>query len=195
MRYFYQSIALFVLLLGNTPFMVAQSLTKPIAHLVTLDEAGQAIETTPVYSSISLKEALAELQWQPISIQSNPLQKSTYTKKDPDLALLFSFLLVGGGQIYAGETKKGLMLLGIAIASPVVGWTMASVTGTLIPLSIGYLGSVGAWIYGMATARDVANAYNKKHGFSIQIQSTPLINNLGYVAKRNTPLLGFTRRF
>ena len=44
-------------------------------------------------------------------------------KKDTGTATLISVLITGGGQIYTGETNRGLLLLGGGLGSVVVGCT------------------------------------------------------------------------
>jgi hypothetical protein len=41
--------------------------------------------------------------------------------KDPELATVLGLMVPGGGQIYAGRTTKGAVLLSVSIAAPVIG--------------------------------------------------------------------------
>ncbi|MGA2572789.1 MAG: DUF6677 family protein [Candidatus Methanomethylicaceae archaeon] len=73
--------------------------------------------------------------------------------KNPALALILSFLLPGLGQIYNGETDKGiLMILG------------AIVCGILELFIIGIFLYLALWIYGMYNAYKTAEAYNQVMG-------------------------------
>ena len=69
--------------------------------------------------------------------------------KTPGVATFFSFIFPGGGQFYNGDTRKGLMLLGIAFVAFVL----------TVEMGIWYLGmplSLGAWLWGMMDAGKVA---------------------------------------
>ncbi|GIX07718.1 MAG: hypothetical protein KatS3mg115_2121 [Candidatus Poribacteria bacterium] len=46
------------------------------------------------------------------------------SRKEPALAFLLSFLIVGGGQFYNGDTTKGIVHLGIAVLA-LSSWVMA----------------------------------------------------------------------
>jgi TM2 domain-containing membrane protein YozV len=69
------------------------------------------------------------------------------TGKSPGVALFLSFLIPGVGQFYNGDTKRGLLLLGIYFVS----WLLVSAGG------IGFIGIAGSWIWGMINAYQVAS--------------------------------------
>ncbi|MCQ2977732.1 MAG: zinc ribbon domain-containing protein [archaeon] len=73
------------------------------------------------------------------------------SEKNPGLALIFSFLLPGLGQIYNEETKKGIIILISAIIS-----------AFLIIILIGALLYLIIWIYGMYDAYNTAKEINEE---------------------------------
>jgi hypothetical protein len=99
--------------------------------------------------------------------------------KDPSTAVLWSFLIAGGGQIYAGETGKGIGLLLVSSGSAIL--TIAALQADAVCNS-GPFGSSGCedqgvrktgavaalvwistWIYSMADAGEAARRWNAKH--------------------------------
>lgn len=94
--------------------------------------------------------------------------------KDPGIATIVSVLLPGGGQMYAGETTRGAMLLGIGMGGLIVG-SAASTTSTA-PILAGSLLYLGTWIYGIMDASDSANRMNAKRGLAIgEVQVQPTV--------------------
>ena len=63
------------------------------------------------------------------------------TNKDPVLAAILSFLIIGLGQIYLGLTKKGIIL-----------FIAAMISGALIFLLIGFLLWPLVWVYAIYDA-------------------------------------------
>jgi len=112
-------------------------------------------------SALALFAAIATT---PLRAQQRP--ETPAYDKDPGTAMLIGALVTGGGQIYAGETAKGLGLLGGAIASVGVGTalTLSSVEvncdddiycedeTNYAPLVVGYLAALGLWGYGIVDA-------------------------------------------
>ena len=70
--------------------------------------------------------------------------------KNPVLAAILSFLIVGVGQIYLGLTKKGLILLLAAIIS-----------GVLMLVFIGFITWFIVWIYAIYDAYNSAEKMNR----------------------------------
>lgn len=115
--------------------------------------------------------------------------------KSPGTAQLISVIVTGGGHIYAGETGKGILLLGVAIGAPLAGLFISAATvgttcgvygycyssgGTLIPLYLGSALAVGAWIYGIIDSDDAAMRHNEQFGlYSSRIQVGPTVSMVG----------------
>ena len=105
------------------------------------------------------------------------MQAQSAERKDPAIATAISYLIPGGGQVYAGETAKGFALFGTAVAGPLVGMmtskmescsTNGSIYGgfdcrnaNLTPFYTGLGISVATWAYSLWDARGAAERYNK----------------------------------
>ena len=85
------------------------------------------------------------------------------SNKDPILAAILSFLIIGLGQIYLGLTKKGILLF--------VG---AMISGVLMLLIIGWLTWLVIWGYGIYDAYNSAQKMNS----GIAVEDTIDFNNL-----------------
>jgi hypothetical protein len=125
----------------------------------------------------------ANQQTQPAASRSTNL-----VPKDGTTATLFSFLLTGGGQMYAGEPGKGFVLLGIGLGGAALAVSAASNVETCG--YGGYAGSCGepdyglvyvglgisafSWVASMVDASRAAHRYNVKHGISTA-DITPVI--------------------
>jgi hypothetical protein len=110
--------------------------------------------------------------------------------KDPGTATLIGVLVPGGGQIYAGETKKGLTLLGVGVGGLVVGTAMTVSSGDVdcdddfdcdsdssaLPAILGYAVYLGSWVYGIIDADDSANRMNAQRGMA---GVTPFVTRVG----------------
>ncbi|HEU0302715.1 MAG TPA: hypothetical protein VFR37_24855 [Longimicrobium sp.] len=101
--------------------------------------------------------------------------------KDPGTAMLVGVLVPGGGHMYAGETQKGLMLLGVGLGGLVLGTAMTSSSAGIscdedvisceddtnyLPMAVGYLAWLGSWIYGIVDADDSAHRMNAQRGLA-----------------------------
>jgi hypothetical protein len=101
--------------------------------------------------------------------------------KDPGTATLLSVVVPGGGQLYSGETNKGLMLLGGGMGGLILGTAMTtnSISASCdydeltcsddtnyVPMAVGYLAFFGTWIYGIIDADDSAQRMNAKRGLT-----------------------------
>lgn len=71
--------------------------------------------------------------------------------KNPGLAAVLSFFIIGLGQIYNGQIGKGILLFGCAI-----------VCGFLTLILIGYLLLPFLWLYGIYDAYKTADKLNKQ---------------------------------
>ena len=87
------------------------------------------------------------------------------SEKDPTIALVLSIVLTGGGHLYAGETGKGLLLLGIGIGAPIAGALLSEDSDA--PYIAGLLVGLGAYIYGIVDGRKAVERYNEANGFAL----------------------------
>lgn len=103
--------------------------------------------------------------------------------KDPGTATLLSVLCPGCGQLWAGDTHRGALLLAIGWGAPLVGITISSGTcgsGTcgLAPMTLGLLAWLGAWGYGIYDAGPTARRMNALHGVAPSVSIGPAPNSL-----------------
>jgi hypothetical protein len=126
--------------------------------------------------------------------------------KDPGTSTLLSVVVPGGGQLYSGETNKGLALLGGGMAGLILGVAMTSSSvgvscdddfscqddTNYAPMALGYLTYFGTWIYGIIDADDSANRMNAKRGIAQVLSGdvAPLVASAGGETR-----LGVTIRF
>lgn len=114
--------------------------------------------------------------------------------KDPGTSVLLSVVVPGGGQLYSGESTRGLTLLGVGLGGLVVGTaaTVFSVGASCdadsfscsddtnyLPMALGYLAYLGSWIYGIADAGDSAHRMNAKRGLAFRgadVSVQPLVS-------------------
>jgi len=97
--------------------------------------------------------------------------------KNPGTALLWSLLIPGGGQFYNGQTGKGILMLGVSVASwgvYVVGAAVAAnsyddsgaAVGLLLDLA-GLAGVIGTSIWSMVDASNSAKRLNMQNGLGL----------------------------
>jgi len=103
-------------------------------------------------------------------------QQKDPSYRDPGTATIYSVVLPGGGQLYSGETTRGLMLLGGSSAAILAGSALSSPAkcdydaafsfsckeANNTPLRIGMLASLGIWGYGIYDAKKSAERMNLK---------------------------------
>ncbi len=106
--------------------------------------------------------------------QQVPLQVATgVPDKSPGTPRLFAVLITGGGHLYAGETTKGLTLMGISLGAWLAGTALsspscsfsgfdASCDDGLGPLYLGAAVAGATWIYGILDADDAARRQNTR---------------------------------
>lgn len=114
--------------------------------------------------------------------------------KDPGTATLLSVVVPGGGQLYAGDTKRGLTLLGVGMGGLALGTAMTVGSADVdcdddfdceddtnyLPMAAGYLVFLGSWVYGIIDADDSAQRMNTRRGFSVLPEGvTPLVKPVG----------------
>lgn len=110
---------------------------------------------------------------------------SGQTERDPGIATILSVVIPGAGQMYAGDTMRGVKILGGAYFSPIIGWTagtMFCATGSGaacgVGLLVGLTGSVaglGSWVYGIIDAGPTTERMNAAHGFALDGRLQPLV--------------------
>jgi TM2 domain-containing membrane protein YozV len=100
--------------------------------------------------------------------------------KDPGTATILSVLIPGAGQMYAGATSRGLLVLGGFIAAPVAGLLLSSNDGTLDdlaslfggpgainePLYIGLVVGMGIYIWSIVDAAPTTRRMNRARGLA-----------------------------
>jgi hypothetical protein len=91
--------------------------------------------------------------------------------KSASTAFVLSFLIAGGGQLYAGETKKGVVLMATElVGAGLVVHELATCDELLtggcddVKLGLGAVLAVGSWVVSMVDAPGAARRYNEKHG-------------------------------
>lgn len=101
--------------------------------------------------------------------------------KDPTMGLLISVVIPGGGHLYAGETKKGGILLGSAFGGIVLGTGLAlgaaehgSAGGASAGLLLGWGLYLGSWIYGIVDSQDAVRRHNASLGVTAS-RASPII--------------------
>lgn len=120
--------------------------------------SGDATNSSPGMP-ILLRPALAAI---PDSLAFEPRSAST--------AFVLSLLIAGGGQLYAGETKKGVALMATELvgAGLVVHELVACdelLTGGCnhLKMGLGAVLAVGSWVISLVDAPGAARRYNEKH--------------------------------
>ncbi|MGZ4852498.1 MAG: zinc-ribbon domain-containing protein [Halobacteriota archaeon] len=72
-------------------------------------------------------------------------------RKNPGIAAVLSFLVIGLGQIYNGQILKGLLMLGVAILCGI----------TIVGLIVSFI----IWLYGVFDAYGTAKRMNQDRGY------------------------------
>lgn len=88
-------------------------------------------------------------------------------EKEVGIAILIGILVPGGGQLYAGDTSKGLRLLGLGYGSLVGGYVLAVATDSPTLALVGYLGYVGATVVGLLDVTEDVEAANRRNGYAL----------------------------
>jgi hypothetical protein len=92
-------------------------------------------------------------------------------RKDPSTAVMMSLVAPGGGQLYAGEIGKGLLMLVGGEGALITGWSTSQrqrcnhddCTGPhWTNLYMGAAAAMGIWFYSLADAPKAARRYNAK---------------------------------
>lgn len=114
------------------------------------------------------------VQQQPPPAEAAPWEDRP-SRKEPGTATLVSILVTGGGQMYAGDTKRGLMMLGGSFGAIIVGAALSSgvscgdysCSSSYTPLYLGALAAVGIWVYSIVDAAPTARRMNQRNGFRV----------------------------
>ena len=85
-------------------------------------------------------------QAEPGAYQENRTYQGSYQQKNPVLALILSLIIVGLGQVYNGQTVKGIVLFIVAL--------LLGLTG------VGLIISFIIWLYAMYDAYTIAQRIN-----------------------------------
>ena len=89
------------------------------------------------------------------------------SEKEVGIGILIGVLVAGGGQLYAGDTNKGIKLLAIGLGAPLAGYIVAIATDNIAPYLVGSLVGLGAWVYGLVETPDDVRAANARNGFAL----------------------------
>ena len=142
---------------------LATLISHPDAQLLSAEDASEmGIETdgpvwlVPVESVDETPSLGYEL---PASVRAS--------EKDPLIAIIIGLVVPGGGQLYAGDTPKGLMILGVGYGSLVGGWFLAHALDAPVVSLVGYAGFLGAVVYGLLEASDDVEAANRRNGYAL----------------------------
>lgn len=127
--------------------------------------------------------------------QSSPGQ-IPFQYKDGTTATLWSLLITGGGQLYSGETGKGLtMLLSVPVAI-VVGYAASNCDAYSCqndgPLVAGYLFAVGMYVYSLVDAHSAAARHN---ALAPQSAVRPSVEPVLTTGAERTTKMGVSLRF
>lgn len=106
--------------------------------------------------------------------------------RDPSQAQIYSLLFVGGGQIYAGESTKGLLMAAAGYGALAAGFAKygssldSSEEINYDPLIAGLMVYAGAWAWSLMDAPASARRVNRRYGLhSAQLDfSLPAIARL-----------------
>lgn len=146
----------------ETPDLAAL-ITHPDARMLSTEDAtAMGVQTDgPVW--IVPVEAVDELASLSYELPASVLP----SEKDPGLAIIIGILLPGGGQIYAGDTAKGLTLLGVAYGSLIGGWFLGHALDIPILSLVGWAGYLATTVYGVLQATDDVEAANRRNGYAL----------------------------
>jgi hypothetical protein len=112
----------------------------------------------------------------PVSQRPSPTPATqtllVYPPKSGGTAFILSFLITGGGQVYAGETGSGVALFLVNLGGAALminglqecgGYYRGCNDGKI---GVGAALVLGSWIYSMVDAPAAAGRYNRKHAFA-----------------------------
>ena len=97
----------------------------------------------------------------PTFAQDNSGEFNPDALKEPTRGTMYGASIWGGGHFYAGETNRGLLLLGAGLGSLAIGTALYDGTSTA-PLTVGYLGSIAAWGYSIYDGGKAVRRHNDR---------------------------------
>jgi hypothetical protein len=93
-----------------------------------------------------------------------------FEPRSASTAFILSFLVAGGGQLYAGETKKGVVLMALELAGAGLVIQELATCDELLTggcddtkMGVGAVLALGSWIVSLIDAPSAARRYNEKH--------------------------------
>lgn len=162
---------------GNKRGFISNSLVMPTVGNPATEPPAKPNYIAPINPTPAPSPAPAP---PPVQQQPSPAEAAAWedrpSRKEPGTATLVSILVTGGGQMYAGDTKRGLMMLGGAVGGLVVGAALSGgvscgefscSSGSYAPLYLGSLAAVGIWIYSIVDAAPTARRMNQRNGFRV----------------------------
>ena len=159
-----------------------------LAWRITLSDSITHQVPPQAISGVSSRSAFASLgvpnsPWRMFSLSAPAPAVSAdsvpFEPRSASTAFVLSFLIAGGGQLYAAETKKGVVLMvtelagvglfahGLATCDNLLGGECSDVQ-----LGLGGVLALGSWIVSMVDAPGAARRYNKKYGRAQPIVDT-----------------------
>lgn len=127
---------------------------------ITIEHMHTSTFFSKCLTAVALFLALSALQVTHAQRSSQDTPASTELK-EPTTGTLYGAVLWGGGHFYAGETNRGLALLGIGAGSLLLG-TAISDFDNLTPLYLGYAVSLGAWGYSIYDGGKAVERHNDR---------------------------------
>jgi hypothetical protein len=147
---------------------VVKTFLYTVTFAITLSETGPAQTNTRSILHLSSDSLTHVSSGQR---QATPDSGSVaFQYKTRSTAIALSVLMPGAGQIYAGETRRGLVMGGIGLTGTAVILSSLSTSkascyvhycSSLIgPLTAGYLLNLGAWVYSVVDAPRAVARHN-----------------------------------
>jgi hypothetical protein len=161
---------------GEKRGFIAASLVIPITPTPT------STSTAPPRPAVPVAPTAPPPQPQPPPVVQSPApaDRAFYedrpSRKEPGTATLVSVLITGGGQIYAGDTRRGLMMMAGSVGAVVTGSILSGgascginscTSGSYTPLYLGALAAVGIWVYSIIDAAPTTRRMNARNGFQV----------------------------
>ena len=125
-----------------------------------------AVEDLPAEVAESLPEGVSVFALQSPSLGYELPASLRASKKDPIIGLILSIVITGGAHFYAGETGKGLLLLGVGVGAPIAG-ALLSDGGNYGPYLVGLAVGLGVYVYSIFDGLKVVEEYNEANGFAL----------------------------